>query len=148
MLAGIKKFFEQHLAEQAPEDHEHRLRLATAALLIEVMNVDDHNHDLEHDTLISTLQSRFGLSNNETQQLVNLAHEENHLATDYHQFTSLINAQFSQDEKVQLVEHLWQIAYADGRLDKYEEHLIRKIADLLYLSHEAYITAKHRAQSN
>jgi hypothetical protein len=75
-----------------------------------------------------------------------LAAEEARLATDYFQFTSLINRNFSAEQKVQVVEYLWQVAYADGHLDAHEQHFMRKIADLLYVSHADYVGAKQRAR--
>ena len=78
--------------------------------------------------------------------LMALAAEEARLATDYFQFTSLINKNFSAGQKVQVVEYLWQVAYADGQLDAHEQHFMRKIADLLYVSHADYVAAKQRAR--
>ena len=75
-----------------------------------------------------------------------LAAEEARLATDYFQFTSLINKSFSAEQKVQVIEYLWQVAYADGHLDAHEQHFMRKIADLLYVSHADYVGAKQRAR--
>jgi uncharacterized tellurite resistance protein B-like protein len=147
VLKSIQNFFNTHLASNADADLEHRLRLASAALMIEVMGVDEEEHHAEHQALIQALQSKFSLSASETSELMSLARQESADATDYHQFTNLITNEFSPEQRTQLLQHLWQIAYADGELDKYEEHLIRKIADLLYLSQETFIKTKLNAQN-
>ncbi len=94
------------------------------------------------------ISQRFTLTDNETEQLIQLAEQEAEQAIDYHCFTSLINTHFSAEEKVDIVEHLWQIAYADGQINKYEDHLVRKISELIYVPHSAFIAAKHRAEAN
>ena len=83
----------------------------------------------------------------DTEELIRLAEEETKQATDYYQFTSLINKGFSQEEKIQVVELMWQVAYADGHMDKYEDHLVRKLANLMHVSHKDFIAAKHRARA-
>lgn len=149
MLNAIKNFFNDNLAgAESQEDLDHQLRLASAALMIEIMEVDEKRDDLEHSTVVQSLREKFALSQKETDELISLAASEAKNATDYHQFTSLITQHYSPEKRAQLIEYLWEIAYADGELDKYEEHLIRKINDLLYLSHETFITAKHRAETN
>lgn len=145
MLDSITAFFEQFLnpvAEASPEDHEHTLRLATAALLIEVSQSDSEVDEREAERLMAILESRFNLEKAELDQLLELAREEARDATSLYQFTRLFNEAYEYDEKVTLVTHLWEIAYADGRLDRYEEHLIRRVADLLYVSHSDYIRSK------
>lgn len=147
MLNAIKQFFDNNLkarpAGQPGIDHR-QLQLATAALLIEMMRTDYQIKEPERQAVLNAIQAKFGLSAAETAKLVQLAETEAHNATDYHQFTSLINQGFSAEEKEKVVECLWQVAYADGDLDKYEEHLARKIAELLYIPHSVFIAAKHR----
>jgi uncharacterized tellurite resistance protein B-like protein len=76
-----------------------------------------------------------------------LAEEEAREATSLYQFTSLMNEHFDHREKVLMILNMWEVAYADGRIDRYEEHLIRKVADLLYLSHKDFITSKQQARA-
>jgi uncharacterized tellurite resistance protein B-like protein len=144
MLNAIKNFFEQNLYADDSVQLDQQLRLATAALMIEMMNQDDRVEETELDTIKRSLQSRFGLSDQETDELFDLAWQEARNSTDYYQFTSLINRHYSQEQKVQVVEYLWSIAYADGELDTYEEHMVRRIAELLYVSHKDFIQSKHR----
>ena len=149
MLSNIKSFFEKNFLEiDTAPDELHQLRLATAALLIEMMQQDDEVHEKEYQAIMLALQEKFDLSETETKDLIELAHEEARTATDYHQFTRLIAKQFSQQQKIKVIEYLWMIAYADGHLDRYEEHMVRRIADLIYVSHADFIQAKHRVRDN
>ena len=146
MINKIKSFFETRLQVPEQEDTGHRLQLATAALLVEMMQQDLTIHENEQNALLALLQNRFGLSQDETHELVALAHEEARQATDMYQFTSLINRHYSPQQKIEVVEQLWQIALADRHLDAFEEHLVRKIADLIYVPHRDFIRAKHKVQ--
>lgn len=149
MLSTIKSFFENNFLQiNTAQDEPHQLRLATAALLIEMMQQDDEVHEKEYQAVMLALQEKFDLSESETKSLIELAHEEAHAATDYHQFTRLIAKQFSQPQKIKVIEYLWMIAYADGQLDRYEEHMVRRIADLIYVSHVDFMQAKHRVKDN
>ncbi len=148
MLTRLQRFFERHMQPGTTGDAspiEHRLQLATAVLLIEVMHVDEHIDPAEIETVHRRLLDRFRLSEAERNDLLALAGDKKRQATDYYEFTSLLNRHFDQIEKVRLVEDLWSIAYADGHLDKHEEHVIRKLADLLHVPHSAFIRSKHRA---
>jgi uncharacterized tellurite resistance protein B-like protein len=149
MIAGIKDFFNQTIAPGAAAPgvaSQHALHVATAALLLEMMRMDSTVTAAETASVARALQSRFGLDAVQVDTLMALAAEEARLATDYFQFTSLINKNFSAGQKVQVVEYLWQVAYADGQLDAHEQHFMRKIADLLYVSHADYVAAKQRAR--
>jgi uncharacterized tellurite resistance protein B-like protein len=145
MIARIKQFFEKHMqADNAADDVEHRLKLASAALLIEIMHADMEINPREEASLHEILQTHFKLDPAETDTVLELAHEQKRGATDYYQFTSLINHHYTQAQKIQLVEQLWQIAWADAHIDSIEEHLVRKLADLLHVPHKHFIQAKHR----
>lgn len=145
MLNQIKLFFEQHLALSAPEDAlEDKLKIATAALFLEMMTMDDKVAIEEQDLIQTLIQQNFSLTFEQSSSLLALAEQQRKEATDYFQFTSLINREFSQEQKVRLVESLWKIAFIDGVLDMHEEYLVRKIADLLHVSHTAFIMAKNR----
>ncbi len=149
MLRSIKEFFDANLRAVTGDSaarHQHKLQLATAALLLEVSSADHEQHDREQALLLELLQRRFTLDGEALQSLALLAHQEVRGATSLYQFTALINDGFDRDDKLQLLEQLWQVAFADGRIDRYEEHLIRKIADLLYLSHGDFIRAKLAAK--
>jgi uncharacterized tellurite resistance protein B-like protein len=149
MLNRIKRYFEQHLAvESMAQDPEHVLRLAIGALLLEMTHMDGEVWPEQRDTVEQAVKNCFDLSEREADELLNLAEIERTESTDYFQFTSLINRTYTADQKVMLVETLWRVAYANEALHKYEEHLVRKIADLLYVPHTAFIAAKHRARGD
>ena len=148
MLQAIKQFFEKNISPDNQEDIDHRLKLATGALLIEIMQQDGETKDEEVEAIKHALKTKFELSGSETNELFVLAHEEAKEAVDLYQFTSLINKHFSLDKKIKVIEYLWEIAYADNHLDAHEEHIVRRIADLLYVSHQDFIKAKHRALEN
>ena len=149
MLKHIKTFFDQYLApglntDGAPSDHV--LRLAIGALLLEMTHVDGEVSPEERDAVETAVLEHFELSEAEAKELLKLAEEERSESTDYYQFTTLINSNYTLEQKVSLVERLWRIAYANETLHKYEEHLVRKIADLLYVPHSAFIAAKLSAR--
>jgi uncharacterized tellurite resistance protein B-like protein len=152
MLNQIKLFFEQHLALSAPsETPEEKLQLATVALFLEMMQMDDRVEVKEQNIILSLINQNFSITTEQSTSLLQLAEQQRTQATDYYQFTSLINKEYSQEQKVRLIESLWKIAFIDGILDIQEEYLVRKIADLLYVPHSAFIIAKNRvatSQSN
>lgn len=148
MLQAIKQFFEKNISPDNQEDIDHRLKLATAALLIEIMQQDGETKDEEIEAIKKALKTKFELSGSETDELFVLAHEEAKEAVDLYQFTSLINKHFSVDKKIKVIEYLWVIAYADNHLDAHEEHIVRRVADLLYVTHQDFIKAKHRVLEN
>lgn len=149
MIEAIKNFFDSNIGshvEQA-EDSEHRLQVATAALLLETARADFSIADKELDHVAASLTKKFGLSEQETSELVDLATQEAQQSTSYHEFTSLINKGFTLEQKIYVVELMWSVAYSDNYLEKYEEALIRKIAELLYVPHKDFIAAKLRVQN-
>ena len=147
MLGAIKNYFEKNISPEANGDLEHELKLATAALLIEMMYQDDQVHEKEINAAKMALTEKFGLTEDEYHTLFALAEEEVKEAIDYHQFTSLIAREFTQAQKIKVVELLWSVAYADSHLDSMEEHMVRKIADLIYVSHKDFMKTKHKVQS-
>ena len=100
----------------------------------------------ERDVVLRAVRGKFGLAPDEAERLIALAEEEARQANDYWQFTSVINQRFSYEQKVRVVALMWEVAHADAALSAYEEHLIRKLADLLYVSHRDYITGKLAAR--
>ncbi|MGH8249275.1 MAG: TerB family tellurite resistance protein [Steroidobacteraceae bacterium] len=151
MLGSLRRFFDQHIAERPNEARasaEERARVAAAALLVEVVRGDDRFSDEERAAVLDSVQRKFGLAPDESRLLLSLAEAESREAHDYFQFTSRINASYSQEHKLALIEELWRVAYADAALHRHEEHLIRRVADLLHLSHGDFIRAKLRVQES
>lgn len=145
MLKAIRDFFDQ-APGGAKGRRGHDIELATAALLVEVMRMDSEVDAAEREVVLRAVRGKFGLAPDEAERLIALAEEEARQANDYWQFTSVINQRFSYEQKVRVVALMWEVAHADAALSAYEEHLIRKLADLLYVSHRDYITAKLSAR--
>lgn len=147
MLNAIKIFFEDNLASGDSEDIDHQLKLATAALFIEMMQQDHEVLDEERKAVKNSLRKKFDLEQDEAEELFKLAQQEAQQATDYHQFTRLIAKEYSQEQKAKVIELLWTIAYADNQLDPHEEHMVRRIADLIYVPHKVLIQTKFKVQN-
>ena len=151
MLPRIKQFFESHfIAESGSSelDSEHALRLAMASLMIEVAESDYENSPAEREALLKIVKQSFDLKESEASKMIELAQQEHTESTDYFQFTSLINQNYSAAQRIVLIENLWKIAFADKVLDKHEVHVIRRIADLIHVSHSDFIATKLRVQTS
>lgn len=149
MIDGLKDFFSRYVEPAAHADAkrgEHALQVATAALLLEMMRMDARIAVEERATVAEVMRVQFALDADEFAAIRELAEQAAHKAHDYFQFTSLINKHCDAAQRVQIVENLWRVAMADGHLDAHELHLMRKLADLLYVGHADYIAAKQRAR--
>jgi uncharacterized tellurite resistance protein B-like protein len=147
MLQTLKDLFAAvrpaELAE--PEASEHALQLATAVLLIEVMRADAQSDATEQATALALLREHFTLRSDELERLYELAEARADEATDLHTFTLQLDKTFDAPQKTRILELLWRVAYADGKLCAHEAHLMRKLADLLHVPYAAYIGTKLRA---
>lgn len=126
---------------------EHSLQLATAVLLVEVMRADPDMGAAEQDAVFQALRHKFSLADDELARLVELAQPVARTASDFHQFTSVINDGFTHSQKIRIVEFMWEVAFADGHLDANENHLIARVASLLHVTHGEYIAAKLHAKA-
>ena len=143
MLDAIHSFFQQVLS--APEQRDNQtltLELASAALLCEVMRADYDNSDEERAALKHMLMARYRLNEQDVSELMALAEAEVDDAVDHYQFVSLIKQHYGYEQRLELVNLMWQLAWADGTLDPLEEHRIRRLADLLHVSHSDFIRSK------
>ena len=149
MIKGIRQFFNTHIqsvrggVKQAVP--ERALQLATAALLLEVARADFHVAEEERQAINSAIRQMFELSAAETAELVALAESEMEDATCLFEFTRLVNDHFDYEEKLKVVENLWRVALVDLDKDKYEEHLIRRVCDLIYVTHQDFVRLRARA---
>lgn len=149
MIKKLKQYFERHLEPKDSDSEEERLKtyeLAGAALMVELIQSD---HDLdarETEEFLAVLEETFQLDPHELEEIRQLATEEARQATSLYEFTRLVNDNFPYSDKVKLVENLWRLAFADEKLDKYEESLIRRITDLIHVRHSDFIKAKHKAR--
>jgi uncharacterized tellurite resistance protein B-like protein len=121
---------------------ERRLQLAAAALLIEIGKADYQRDPREQAAILHAVGTAFALTPAALAELMEDAETTSHQATSLYEFTNLVNQHYSEAEKQQLIRQLWRVAGADGNIDKYEDHLIRRIAELIYVSHSQFIRAK------
>ncbi|MDO6570705.1 MULTISPECIES: tellurite resistance TerB family protein [unclassified Gilvimarinus] len=122
-------------------------QLAAAALLMEVAAADTVFDDSELQAFKQELEQTYQLTREEVNELQSRAENRQEDATSLFQFTQIVNDQCSREEKFALVKSMWTIALADGQLDKYEEHIIRRVAELVYLSHTDFLVARNAARS-
>lgn len=149
MMRALKDIFDSLIAQTnqpSLAEHQHALNLATAVLLVEVMRADPAKSRLERQTVVHTLQQRLHLDGTALVQLMLQAEHSAENAYDYHRFTSSINAHCAHSQKIQIVEDMWQVAYADGQLTAIESSVINQVAGLLHVTHGEYIGAKMRAK--
>ncbi|MBN1378782.1 MAG: TerB family tellurite resistance protein [Gammaproteobacteria bacterium] len=144
MLAAIQSYIESTFSHQSAsdEDKQYGLQLAAAALLVEVAAADFKQQPEERITVGRALQSSFDLTDENLQQLLSNAEQYQQDATSLYEFTSVLNEHCSRQEKFAILVNLWRVAFADGKLDKYEDHRIRRIAELLHFSPREFIQAK------
>lgn len=150
MLRTLRELFDTLLPPPgstagAAADDEHRLRLATAALLVEVMRADGHFGSAEQSAVRAALVEKFELAPDEAERLVELATSTAQEATDLFGFTTRLNERFTDAQKLRMVELMWAVAYADGQLADHERHLMWRVADLLHVPQGAYVLARQRA---
>jgi len=148
MLQHLKRYFDRHIRSAGAEQGlgaTHALQVATAALLIEVMRMDGDIQDAERQAVTAGIREKFDLTAEETAALLRLAEDEAHGATDYYQFTALINQHFTAAQKEHVIELMWQVASADREIDRFERTLVHKVADLLHVPRAAQIAARERA---
>lgn len=127
------------------DDREAALRLATAVLMIDVARADHVFDETEFDRVLRLIESHFDLPADEAAELFNSASEKADDLVSAHEFTKVLHEHLDEEEKTRIIGLLWEIAYADGELDKYEDSLVLKISDLLYVSRGRVMRLKHDA---
>jgi uncharacterized tellurite resistance protein B-like protein len=143
MFSSISKFVQEKIGKENDDvDDQKIMHLASAALLLEVSLADFNIQDEELESIANSLTKRFNFSKIEAENLIEMAKVEQDNHVSIHPFVKIINDGCSADEKSLLLEDLWRVAYADDKLDKYEEYQLRKIADLLYIPHSVFIKTK------
>lgn len=150
MIQAIRRFFDANILGSAnADDHQIQqgaLRLATAALLVEMTRADAVVKAEERVAVDQALRELFEIDETQVRDLVTLAEQEVVESSSLFQFTNLIDKQFSYEQKVSVVEMMWRVAFSDTCKDQYEEYLVRKVADLLHVAHRDYIRARHRVE--
>lgn len=136
----FSKFFKKdEITDDQPID---KVVSACISLMIEVSIADQFIEESEIESLKKTLSEKFNIEQSEISSLITKGKETQEESTSLYEFTRIINDDFSFEEKYDLIKSMWQIAFADGNIDKYEEYVIRKVSDLIYISHEDFIKAK------
>lgn len=145
MIRALKALFEASDSE-SEDALRHRLQLASAALLIETARADFTQDQTEQEAMELLLCSTLKLNEKEVKQLIKQASARVDESISLYEFTRLINDHFTMEQKLQLIHNMWVVAWADHSVDKYEEHLIRQVAELTYVPHEHYIRSKYKAR--
>ena len=126
------------------ESFKDEMVLCICVLLIEVSKSDDDYDDSEKEKIIDLLKKQFSLNHDQIDMLMQMADKKNNEIVSLHELTATLNKEYTYSEKKNVIKMLWDIAYSDGRIDKYEDYTIRKISDLLYIKHSDFIKAKLR----
>ena len=149
MLQQIRKLFEQiGRGEDVEVRTETDVRMISAALMAEIATADQRVDDREHAALVRLLQEHYSLDADTAQAMIERALKQRNEATSLYEFTQTVNDCFSEQDKYQLVKQMWQVAFADGEIDAFEEHLIRRVSELIYLPHGLFTRARAEARGN
>ncbi len=147
MLTRVKSFFDRILNESGTIMHAaDDIQLAAALLLIEVMHADHEIDDREKDAVMAALKNIFELTDEEAGEVFEIAEDHAKDMISLQQYTSILNRTLEPAEKLTLLEQIWRVVFSDDELDRYEEHLVRQIAELLYIRHSDFILARCRAK--
>jgi uncharacterized tellurite resistance protein B-like protein len=145
MLNIVKRFFSKE-KEASPDasgqETGHDIHVAACALLVEIARIDGTFTQEEMETVLSILKEKYGLSREHADELIAEAEKQLEESVDLWQFARLINENYSNEEKMEIIETLWQIVYVDGKMDQYEHYLMNKLKNLLRISHNQLIDAK------
>lgn len=140
MLKKLQQFFQHEVVDAS--DSQQTLQVATAALLLEVVYADQQTTDEEKASLKHLLIQQFSMDDATVSSIIVLAEDAVKQASGAYEFTRLVNDNFDYSQRCELIKSLWEIAKADGHIDKYEEYTIRKISDLIFVDHSDFIRAK------
>jgi uncharacterized tellurite resistance protein B-like protein len=146
MLRQLKSLFEAPAPRPLPGFERRHLQVAVAALLHEARRADYHEGDDEYALALAALADMFRLEGDECIAVLEEGRTRAEQLTSFYAPVTIIKRDFSLEERVRLIEHLWRIAYANGKLDPYEDHYVRKIAHLLYVPNTQSMLARNRAR--
>jgi uncharacterized tellurite resistance protein B-like protein len=150
MLDIVNRFFTKVTGDDSraiDQKTDHDIRVATCALFVEIARIDEKFTQGEMEEILSIIKEKYGLLQEHADALIADAEKELEGSIDLWQFTSLINANYSIDEKIEIIETLWQVVYVDGKMDRYEHYLMNKLKTLLRLSQDQLIDAKLKVLS-
>ena len=147
----LKKFLKKNTVENhdvKENDSNSRVQVASCALLLEMANADGEFSEIERENIINLLKKDFDLSDEDAQEIIEATNKELKERIDLWHFTNLINVNYSMQEKIRVIETVWRVIYADGKLDAHEDYLVHKLATLLKLTHKELIDAKLKVLYN
>jgi uncharacterized tellurite resistance protein B-like protein len=144
MIGKLRSLFRLPEAPGHQDDGQDRIQLSTAVLLVEIARADHDRQEVEDAEMRRQLATNFGLSEGESRTLLEAAETAVENSVSLREFTRLLHDEMSYEEKTTVIEMLWRIALADNTLDKYEDYMIGKIADLLYIARGDVIRLKSR----
>jgi|WetSurMetagenome_2_1015567.scaffolds.fasta_scaffold21198_2 uncharacterized tellurite resistance protein B-like protein len=143
MIGLLKNFFCSDLKnELSSMTKPHKLHIATCAILLEISKIDGEFSESERKNITDIFKNKYHLDDNEISCLIEASEEELEKSIDLWQFTNQVNINYPRDEKLQIVETIWQLVYADGKLDCHEDYLMHKLSELLNISHNDLMDAK------
>jgi uncharacterized tellurite resistance protein B-like protein len=145
MIERLKQLFAAP-EEEPVEPDAHQLAVAATALMVQLSRVDNDEDERELEVIVDCAVKAHQITREEAQDILDDALNHAEDATSLYEFTGRINEYLDQVQKQALLTSIWRVALADGRIDKYEEHLIRRMADLLHLNHREYMQARHQAE--
>ena len=148
MIDIFKKIIGDSDADNEKKADNRDINLATCAILIELANVDGKFNEQERDDITNIFKTKYGLSEAEVNELLKSSEAKLEKSIDLWQFTNLINQNYSLEKKLKVIETIWEVAYSDGKLEKHEDYLVHKLANLLRLSHKQLIDAKLKVLHN
>ncbi len=148
MIKALNDWLEQSFSRKAvpAEDRAHALKVATALLLVEVARADYAEDISEDEAVFALVKDFFSLTDDETALLIEEARRQADHAVSLQTFTRKLHGELTMEEKHRVVEMLWRVALADSKLDKYEDYVVRKVADLLYVPHSDLIRIRNRVR--
>lgn len=146
MISKLKAFFTELATQTDPEVKQSSIELCCFSLMCIIANIDNDFDENERITIKELGKELFSLDDATISDIIKDAEQSAHDSTSLHQFTSTIHEHLQEKDKFALIVGLWKIAYADGSIDKYEEHIIRRVAELVYLDHARFTEAKHVAK--
>lgn len=145
-ISRILELFNRQRDEETEEARDEAIRLATAAVLLEVANAGSEMGEAERSEVVSHLRNAFSLDDASSAELLNAADHLRSDTIDHFHLTNQLRGATERDERMQIVEAMWRIVYADGKFHQYEGYIVRKLSDLLGLEHAEMIDAKMRVR--
>ncbi|MEX0957682.1 MAG: TerB family tellurite resistance protein [Burkholderiales bacterium] len=148
IASALQKLFGDPETSAAQSRELEQAEVAAATLLAEMVRADLDAKEVDRRAAIDALRDLFPISEQKAEDLIDHVSHFDRRPTSYHPFVKVLNRSFSPEQKQRLVEHMWRVAHADDDVHKYEDHLVRKIAELLYVPHSQFIATKHRAKNH